>query len=229
MARVHAKAKMNIPMCVACVLFCLTLFSFYFTGGLFARYVTNNEGVDSARVIKFGDISITEEGDFVSNDGKNTFMIIPGVDLKKDVELAFTGSEAATYVFVEITTEYTQTADNYTFTYGTNGNDAPILQWSVVKKSAEDSPEGWTYLTKNADKYVYYRVLAPNTPLESVDIISGTKTGSEINGEIIVNAETKSDIKSLEGKNISIKIRAAAVQAGGFKDAAEAWASVADK
>ncbi len=229
MARVHAKAKMNIPMCVACVLFCLTLFSFYFTGGLFARYVTNNEGVDSARVIKFGDITITETGDFTAQADKNNFIVIPGVGLSKDVELAFTGSEAATYVFVEIETEYTPTADNYTFTYGTNGEGKPILQWSVVKKPAENSPEGWTYLTKNANKYVYYRVLAPNTPLESVDIISGTKTGSEINGEIIVKANTKSDIKSLEGKNISIKIRAAAVQANGFKDAAEAWASVADK
>ncbi len=47
------KAKMNIPMCVACVLLCLTLFSVHLTSGLYARYVAKGSGSDEARVAKF--------------------------------------------------------------------------------------------------------------------------------------------------------------------------------
>ena len=47
------KVKMNIPICLAGVLLCLTLFSFYFSGGLYARYVTKSTGSDSARVARF--------------------------------------------------------------------------------------------------------------------------------------------------------------------------------
>ncbi len=226
MAVRRAKAKMNIPMCAACVLFCLTLFSFYFTGGLFARYITNNEGNDSARVIKFGDITITETGDFVTADGKNNFIIIPGVNLKKDIELDFDGSEAATYVFVEITTEFV-TSDGYNFTYGNDGSGGSLLQWSVVKKN-ETNPEGWTYLTGADGKHVYYRALAPNMSISNADIITGGDISVPFNKKTQM-ASLNADIVTLADKCLSINVRGLAVQANGFKDAAEAWASVADK
>ena len=211
MAVKRTKAKMNIPMCAACVLFCLTLFSFYFTGGLFARYTTNNAGSDSARVIKFGDISITEEGDFVSNDGKNTFMIIPGVDLKKDVELSFTGSEAATYVFVTIAPKNQTAEDNYTFTYKIG--ESVMLQWSI--------DASWKFHAETDGTYVYYRTLEPNESITDADVIAG-------DGKITVSKSiTKSEIKNMT--DISIKLRAAAVQAGGFKNVTEAWNSISAK
>ncbi len=53
------KRKFNIPMCIACVLFCLTLLSIHLTGGLFAKYTTAGDGEDSARVATF-DVKITE-------------------------------------------------------------------------------------------------------------------------------------------------------------------------
>ena len=49
----QTKAKINIPMCIACVLLCLTLFSFYLCGGLYAKYISTAYGGDSARVAKF--------------------------------------------------------------------------------------------------------------------------------------------------------------------------------
>ena len=56
------RAKMNIPMCIACVLLCLTLFSMYLTGGLYARYISRDEGEDFARVAEFSvDISSDTE------------------------------------------------------------------------------------------------------------------------------------------------------------------------
>lgn len=55
-------AKVNIPMCLACVLLCLTLFSVHFSSGVVARYTTTTDSGDSARVIKFGDLTLTEPG-----------------------------------------------------------------------------------------------------------------------------------------------------------------------
>ncbi|MBR6650128.1 MAG: hypothetical protein IKL36_01825 [Clostridia bacterium] len=55
------KAKMNIPMCAACVLLCLTLFSIYFTSGLYAKYTARGNGSDDARVAAF-DVKVAGNG-----------------------------------------------------------------------------------------------------------------------------------------------------------------------
>ncbi len=47
------KIKMNIPIRIAALLLCLTLFSTYLVTGLFARYTTSAQGSDNARVAKF--------------------------------------------------------------------------------------------------------------------------------------------------------------------------------
>lgn len=43
----------NWILCLAGVLFCLTLFSMHLTSGLYARYTTSASGSDSARVARF--------------------------------------------------------------------------------------------------------------------------------------------------------------------------------
>ena len=47
------KQNVNIPIRVAAVLLCLTLFSTYLVSGLFARYTASAEGSDGARVARF--------------------------------------------------------------------------------------------------------------------------------------------------------------------------------
>lgn len=87
------------------------------------------------------------------------------------------------------------------------------MQWSVA--------EDWTYLKSVNETYVYYRELAPNTEIVAADIIAG-------NGKITVSDRiTESEIKSMMG--ISIKLRAAAVQSGGFDSPEAAWNSIAKK
>ena len=51
--------KLNIPICIAAVLFCLTLFSTYFVSGLYARYTSSGRNGGSARVAVF---SVKGEG-----------------------------------------------------------------------------------------------------------------------------------------------------------------------
>ena len=205
----HTKtAKVNIPMCIASFLFCLTLISIHLTSGLYAKYISSASGNDSARVIKFGELTLTEEGDFYEG---NKLMIIPGVALTKKATVSFSGSESATYVFVEITPSKWSTTDNKTFSLMSNGKTA--MQWNVA--------EGWLFLKSDNGTHIYYRELTPNTELIATDIIAE-------NGKITVsNQITKSEIQVMTG--ISIKLRATVVQSGGFENPEAAWNSVAVK
>ena len=45
--------KLNVAMCVAFVMLCLTLVTTYMTAGLLAKYTTGDNASDSARVAKF--------------------------------------------------------------------------------------------------------------------------------------------------------------------------------
>ena len=76
MAR-RERAKFNIPMVIALVLLCLTLFSLHFTSDIYARYVSKAEGSDNSRVAEF---NITEETDFIEAD--MLFEFVPGVNKK---------------------------------------------------------------------------------------------------------------------------------------------------
>ena len=204
----HHKTKMNIPMCLAAILLCLTLISIHLTSGLYAKYISSASGNDSARVIKFGELTLTEEGDFYEG---NKLMIIPGVALTKKATVSFSGGESATYVFVEITPSKWSTTDNKTFSLMSNGKTA--MQWNVA--------EGWLFLKSDNGTYIYYRELTPNTELIATDIIAE-------NGKITVsNQITKSEIQVMTG--ISIKLRATVVQSGGFENPEAAWNSVAVK
>ena len=57
--------KMNIPMCLACILLCLTMFSAAMVSGLYARYTAGNTAEDAARVAAF---SVTETGDVLTQE-----------------------------------------------------------------------------------------------------------------------------------------------------------------
>ena len=208
MAKNDGTRKLNIPILLAGILFCFTAVSMHLVSGLYSRYTTSGEGSDSARVITFGELTISESGDFYED---NKLMIIPGVDLTKKVEVEFEGSEAATYAFVEITPTKWTTTDHKTFSI-MSGNKV-MMQWSVA--------DGWTYLETSEGVYIYYRVLAPNTPLVGVDVIAE-------NGKIAVDESiTKSEIESMT--DISIKLRATVVQSGGFENVKAAWDSIEAK
>lgn len=201
MANRAQQGKVNIPICLAGVLLCLTLFSTHFTGGLFARYISRDSGSDSARVIQFGDLTLTETGDF--KDGKA--FVIPGVNLTKNATVTFAGSESATYVFAQITLTGNWTVTGNQFAIRDGGKD--LLSWAV--------DGDWKPVTGTT--YVYYRELAPNVPL-TADIVAD-------NGKITVSPEiTRSQLKTMT--DISIEFSAAVVQSGGFADAKAAWASV---
>ena len=89
------KAKMNIPMCAACVLLCLTLFSIHLTSGLYAKYIAKGNGSDEARVAKF---------EVVASDGvADVFIDVTSVDNESYEFVVRNNSEVAVKYDVVLT------------------------------------------------------------------------------------------------------------------------------
>lgn len=170
----------------------LAVATFALTGVTFSRYMASAYSQDEARVAAFGGLTVTDSG---------SVQVQPGVPAKKDLTVHFDGSEAATYVFVELNgSDWTRGADNRTYTYG-----AGSLSWRVA--------DGWTHLQDN----VYYRELAPNTALTAGLIAGGTVDVSE--------NMTRTQLQAAAG-TLHIRVQAAAVQREGGDTAETAWARV---
>lgn len=130
----------------------LAVATFALTGVTFSRYVASAHSQDEARVITFGDLTVTDSG---------VTQVQPGVAAKKDLTVRFEGSEAAVYVFAEVQDGWTLGAD------GIYHDAAGLMTWRVA--------DGWTHLQDN----VYYRELEPNTTLDAGLIAGGTVDVSE--------------------------------------------------
>lgn len=72
MAKRKNPSRVNIPMCAAGVLLCLTLFSLHLTSGLYAKYISTATGSDSARVAKFEVVTTKDASDVVITSGEST-------------------------------------------------------------------------------------------------------------------------------------------------------------
>lgn len=212
----HRAKRVKLPL--RAYLLYLLVASFLMTGVTFSKYIAASTGGDSARVATIQELSITEsEGNYdTDNDGKKEWVVIPGVDLKKDAKVSFGGSEVATYVFVKLsTTGSWTTADNKTFTI--SDGSKLLMSWSVA--------DGWSYLltsTGGSRVYVYKtdnnNIVAPNTALNEAVIKDGTITVTE--------DVTEANIEKTGG---TITLRAYAVQSSGFASAQDAWNSVSAK
>lgn len=199
-------AGKNLPVCFARVLLLLVSITFYLVGALYAKYGSGDHSGMQARVAGYGQLTLTETGDFAAD---NEAIILPGVDLVKDATVHFDGGEVASYVFVEVTlSSHWSSDDNATFEILSGSKT--LLQWSMVSD--------WSYLTKTASgTYVFWQLLAPNQSLtEDVIASDGLITVSQ--------AATKSELAAMTG--VFINLRATAVQSGGFDSPASAWNSI---
>lgn len=204
---------------MAMVLLYLTIFSIYLSSGLYAKYTTKSSGQDGARVITFGGLTVEETGDFVAGTqpGERKFIIIPGVDLTKDVQVSFDGSEADTYIFVKAEMKgWMKGENNYTVKSEADANGN-----KKVYMSLEINTKDWTYLKTDGETHIFYRLLESNEKLEDVKFIAN-------DGKITVSEYiTKTELKDLTG--IEMNITAYAVQASGFENVQAAWASISTK
>ena len=194
--RTTSRAKMSIPMYLACVLLCLTLISIRLSSGVVARYSTTTDSGDGARVIYFKDLAVE-----VTDGG----YIAPGVALELNARITFGGSESATYVFAEVAG--VASADATTVTLFAGGPS-----WSVDTAT-------WTYLPgASSGTYVYYLELAPNDTLNEVPLFESSLS-TPIRADM-----TAEQIEALGG--FSPKFYASVVQSNGFDTPQQAWESL---
>ncbi len=93
------KAKVNIPLRIAAVLYCLTVLTTYLVSGLYARYTVSGQASDQARVAKFS----IKGGDVFSQSIEAEF--VPG---------AFKEVPIVIYNNSEVAVEYTVDIENVT-------------------------------------------------------------------------------------------------------------------
>lgn len=195
----------NIVMWLAGALFCLVVLTTYLSAGLFARYVTRDDGGDDARVITFGKLEVAEN-DVVGATGQE-YIFIPGVNLTKKVTVSFGGSEADTFVFISLEAKGWERDGGKFVLKDTEGNE--LLSWSVV--------DNWTPLMQEeireggkvtGTRYVYYVLLDSNKTLKDQQVIK--------DDTITVAVSSIPVYEALQGTTLHLNVTATAVQANGF-------------
>lgn len=201
-------APLFSSMHIALLLLCAVLLSSYAINGLYARFVSENTSGSSARVIYFGDVNLDDP------TTGNDIILTPGVTVSKKVNISFEGSEASTFVFAVLTPSAHWQLDGNTLKM-VNNEDTTIATLLVAND--------WTYLTTEGGKFVFYKSLEPNVAL-SENAFFKAQNGVE-SGLAVPSTVTAADLSLLSGE-ISISIKAIAMQSNGFVNVTEAWASV---
>ena len=221
----HREPVLNAAMCLAVVLFCLVIITTYMSSGLFAKYSTMGMGGDSARVIQFGELTVTETLDIGVTPTGGNLIFVPGTTMKKEITVDFEGSEADTVVFVELEAKgWNFTAPNAPdpASFALKQGENTLMSWEVES--------GWNYLASDGERHVFYIFLDSNTPLKNKPVIK--------DGKITVNVATYDAYDALAGVDLNLDVTAYAVQANGFyapdRDTAvdvatAAWNSVKSK
>ena len=221
----HREPVLNAAMCLAVVLFWLVIITTYMSSGLFAKYSTMGMGGDSARVIQFGELTVTETLDTGVTPSGGDLFFVPGTTMKKELTVDFEGSEADTVVFVALEAKgWNFTAPNAPdpASFALKQGENTLMSWEVESC--------WNYLASDGERHVFYIFLDSNTPLKNKPVIK--------DGKITVNVATYDAYDALAGADLNLDITAYAVQANGFyapdRDTAEdvataAWNSVKSK
>lgn len=197
------KHKFHVPL--KALLLYVLLISVMVMGVTFSKYVTVSYSGDAARVARFGDLYITENGE--AYEANKDYKVVPGVNLTRDIVLHFEKSEVACYVFFQVDAEsFTKNGKNYIYGSGENS-----ISFRVTELGTR-----WSSFDLEDGKTIYYTVVEPNESI-SQPIIANR-------GAIIVNKALS--IEALEKPDISIKVKATAVQYGGFTDAKAAYSAI---
>ena len=117
----HHKTKMNIPMCLAAILLCLTLFSCHLCGGLYAKYSATGFGEDAARVARF---DVSEDGAYFSKN-----LLIETAPGRVEREIVVTNNSEVAVACVVTIKNKTQ---NIPYSFSIDGSTLSMHECSVT-------------------------------------------------------------------------------------------------
>lgn len=187
-------AKKNVSMKVVVLLLAVVLLIGCVAGGTIAYLMAKSSTVNNTFVAgEIGTLTLSETTG-------NSYIVTPGVDIKKDPTVTFNGNNVAAYVFLKVEAtgwDVSGSDTTYTYSIGTNQD----MKWEL---------NGWTKLEDG----VYYKEVAANAGEQSWSVIKDNK--------ITVSSEiTKANISDYT-KGLSFT--AYAIQKDGFTTVAAAWA-----
>ena len=128
-------------MCLAAILLCLTLFSFYLCGGLYARYTTSDSGEDAARVARF---DVSEDGAYFSKN-----LLIETAPGRVEREIVVTNNSE---VAVAYTVTIKNTTKNIPYSFSVDGSEPMSNECSVTCYLKPNSTEGISIVAEWADE-----------------------------------------------------------------------------
>ncbi len=210
-------AKKSVSMRVVVLLLAVVLLIGCIAGGTLAYLTAKSSTVTNTFVVgDIGDLKLYENDAEITTATTNSFTIIPGKDITKNVTVKYSYTaedgydDVAVYVFVKIAATGWTVTDNKTYTVA--ADEKALLSWSVA--------DNWTFLTNESDSaMVYYCTVAADDTLDA-NVISE-------NGKVTVSSEiTKANITNISSDAGSIAFTAYAIQQDTFTDAAAAWAAV---
>ena len=130
-------------------------------GGTVA-YLTarSNTATNTFTVGSIGSLVLEETG-LTAENRTNEYTVAPGVNITKDPWVSYTHSTANpvdVYVYVTI-------AADTPWEFFQNSNKYAVQSAQVEDQLSWTVAEGWTYLTTESGKQVYYRAVAANATL----------------------------------------------------------------
>lgn len=196
-------AKKSVSTKAVALLLAVVLLIGCTIGGTLAWLMTKSSTVTNTFVAgEIGTLTLAETtGD--------SYIVTPGVDIKKDPVVTFNGNNVAAYVFVEVTAaDWTSDAETH-------------MSYSMVNgKVAFSIDSGWGLV--DGTNNVYYKSVGLGEQLENVSIIADNK--------ITVSSElTKGEMtakSSLEFTAYAIQQADGGTENDGKFTPAEAWAQI---
>jgi len=196
-------------------------------GGVVAgslAWLTDSEAVENTFTVGNVDIDLTEtnhddNGQNTSDPNKNSYKMIPGIEIDKDPKVTVVKDSEACYLFVKVEetnpTNTNKTLKDY-LSYTVNTGD--------VGEKDDVVTGGWTALDTEKYPGVYYRVVNAETAKAGEDYYVLTDNKVTVNTSV-----TKADMDALEEDGATLPkltFTAYAIQKEGFADAKLAWAKV---
>ena len=186
-------AKKTVSTKVVVLLLAIVLVIGCVAGGTLAYLMAKSSTVTNTFVAgEIGTLSLSETTG-------NSYIVTPGVEIKKDPVVTFNGNNVAAYVFLKVdATGWTASGTDTTYTYSIG--DKQEMKWVL---------DGWTKLEDG----VYYKEVAANAGEQSWSVIKDNK--------ITVSSEiTKANISDYTK---GLTFTAYAIQKDGFNSVADAW------
>ena len=195
----YAKKK-SVSMKAVALLLVVILLIGCTIGGTIAYLMTNTKPVVNTFVAgDIGELTLSEsDTDPDTEDVQHNYLVIPGVDIKKDPKVSFSGHNVDAYVFLKVEAAGWNVSSDHT-NFGMYYLDSQgALNWDIA--------DGWDYVKEDNGAFIYCRKVLATEVLNNVSVIKGDK----------ITVTSKVTKENLENPLPDLTFTAYAIQASGY-------------